>query len=108
MKKIIRKIVWLLLITILTISTSFASNNCSYKQIWNKYDDIDDLTYSPNWKSFIFRAEKNWKYILVKDWVEINKYDKVYSPIYSPDWKSLAFIAEKDWKKNSSKRLSWK
>ena len=52
--------------------------------------------YSPDSKSFAFGAIKNWKYIIVKDWIEINEYDNAENLIYSPDGKSFAFMATKN------------
>ena len=89
----------LILLLLLSNHTSInASVNCKYIES-NEYDSVSSLKYSPDSKSFAFIALKNWKLVLVKDWVEINKYDNIrYGVQYSQDWKSFAFEATKNWK----------
>jgi hypothetical protein len=61
-----------------------------------KYRCIEKFKYSPDWKGFAFVAKKDWKRIVVKDWIEIDKYDYISYFKYSLDWKNFIFIAQKD------------
>jgi len=87
MKKIITQIFIAIFIfsQIWTIATTSANNTCKIIES-KKYDDIRDFKYSPDWKSFAFKARKDWKWILVKDGVESKKYDDIRDFKYSPDW----------------------
>jgi hypothetical protein len=55
-----------------------AQQNCKFEEIKTNYDYMYDLKYSSDWKSFAFTTMKNWKRILVKDWIEINNYDNIW------------------------------
>ena len=69
-----------------------------WKEIATNYGDFL-FTQSLNWKNFAYVLKKDWKYIIIKDWVQIwNLYDNVSKLIFSPDWKWFSYIAEKDWK----------
>ncbi len=70
-----------------------------WKKIW-EYDKIENIRYSfyLDWKSFVFRAERDWKEFFVKDWKELQKYDNVSQFSYSSDGKSYSFIATNNWK----------
>lgn len=64
---------------------------------WIKYSDIENLTLSPNWKSFAYKITKEWKTSIIKDWKNISwKYDEVWFPFYSSDSKTFLYIAKKD------------
>ena len=98
MKKIIIKILlWLLIFSQIWNITTYANNSCKVVE-WKKYNHIYNLNwikYSPDWKSYAFVAEKDWKYILVKDGVESKKYDDVWNLKYSIDWKKFTFLEKK-------------
>lgn len=66
---------------------------------FNQYDETHQIIYSPDWKSFSFIAEKDWKWFVVKDWEKGEEYDKIDYIRYSSDGKEIAYSSEKDWKK---------
>lgn len=61
-----------------------------------EYDEISELKYSPDWKNISFIAKKNWKYFIVKNWIEWEKYDIIYDSKYSEDWKHFTFLVIKN------------
>jgi len=81
----------------ISINMSFANNASSCKE--EIIENASSPTFSPDWKSFAYVAEKDWKIFIVKDWVEIWKeYDRISNFLFSPDWKSFVFKANKNWK----------
>lgn len=73
----------------------------------HKYTQVFWLTYSHSWDSFAFIViKKDWKKIVVKNWIESEKYDKISSLKFSSDWKSLVFKAERG--KENFIVLNWK
>jgi len=82
-----KKIVYWLIINI----------NKTHITITEWYSDIWYFEYSPDNKGFVFIAEKEWKWAIVKDGKESNKYDDIGDFKYSSDNKGFVFIAEKEW-----------
>lgn len=79
------------------------NNNVKIKdndlKIIKKYEKTFNPHYSKDWKNFSFEAYKNWKNIIVKDWVEIgNNYPNIVEVLYSPEWTGMAFKVEDNWK----------
>ncbi len=94
MKKII---IYVILLIIQLNSFTYASeqgNYCKEKTIENAYSPI----FSPDWKSFAFGAEKDWKVLIVKDWIEGNKYEFISDLNYSLDSNSFVYLTKNDWK----------
>ncbi len=65
MKKITSLILFLVLLFWNSFVT-FGDESCEYKKTSWDYDNISNLRFSPDWDSFAFIAEKDWKEILVK------------------------------------------
>jgi len=57
------------------------------------YDDIGDLTFSPDSQHFAYVAKNEAKYSIVLDNKEDKSYNDVYGPVFSPDSQKLAFVA---------------
>jgi hypothetical protein len=65
-----------------------------------KYKDIWDFEFSPDWKGYIFIAQKdNKKWVAVINWKESKEYKYIWNFKYSPDWKGYAFkVRKENWK----------
>jgi len=120
MKKILYKLSSLLLISILILNNQIIFWKEEIKTFW-PYDFVNHIQYSPDWKSFVYMAERDWKSFVVKNWIEWNWYFQVStdfaSPIvpiswyglingwndflwaFTPDSKSFFYVAgTEDWK----------
>lgn len=91
-----KKIIISLIIFLLFSNFGFAWDKCEYIEVSKGYNSIYSLTYSPDWKSFAFKNEKDWKFSIIKDWIEWKKYDKIEKIKYSNNWK-IAYIASNEW-----------
>lgn len=81
---------------------SYSTNKCSFFDTKN-YTDIKNVIFSEDGKIIVFNWRKDWKYVKVKNWVEVENeiswVDSNYNVrnrVYSSNWKSFAFVAEKD------------
>jgi hypothetical protein len=71
----------------------------NWKDLWVSYDNVLQITYSPDWKKFAYSVEHNWVKFVEMNWKKIWwEYDTIFDLKFSPDWKNLFFSAQKKWK----------
>lgn len=61
--------------------------------------------YLDDSKNYLFKAEVDWKWLVVNDWIESEKYDKISDINCFENTKSYSYIAEKNW--NNELVNSW-
>ncbi len=93
-----KKVILLIVCSFLFCNFLFVSaeDTCKEEVIKN----ASNPHFSKDWSSFLYVLNINWKYSVVKDWVEWKLYDYIINDSlkYSADWKSFSYIANKDWK----------
>ncbi len=72
-----------------------------WKIIWENYEKVLFLKYSPNWKDIFYEIHKWWKNILIKNWVELNDdYNMSWIKFTQDGNNSIFFLkskVENDW-----------
>lgn len=92
MKKYIFLILFIVLFDCISINV-----NANYEKINGWYEEIYNLLYSPDWKSFLYIAMDNGKSFIVKDWVKLKEYQRVSDIQYSSNSKDYIYKAEDNW-----------
>lgn len=81
---------------------AFGPNNKDKNNYFLNVDGIEGVTFqyfgnetfSPNSKSFVYRAEINKKWYMVVNGKLSKAYDKIWAPIFSDDGERMSFIAK--------------